>query len=316
MPAIVPYGVKNPSGGNEDVTAVLLVDESGNYVPAGGAGGGGDASAANQVITNTEIGATNETAAAALNTTVGLNGLIRGFWTQIGLKADAAWTSGSGTVISLLKGIGATNETAAADPTATGGIIGVLKGLWTSYNTQSATVISKLDAIKNASEDPSAVSIDGRVNGWGFDIVVVPTVTNGAYSANDIVGGLITVANAARIADEQIILTDVQIALKAAVTSAFTVIILEADPTNTTKTDNAAYSLNAADVFKVRRTIPSTAFTLSDHGTPNTYWASGLNCVMSPAAGARTIYALIIDGTGFTLTSTSDLQIRFCGVGV
>jgi hypothetical protein len=42
-----------------------------------GGGSGGDASAANQVITNSEIGATNESAAATDTSTSGLNGLIK-----------------------------------------------------------------------------------------------------------------------------------------------------------------------------------------------------------------------------------------------
>jgi hypothetical protein len=42
-----------------------------------GGGSGGDASAANQVITNSEIGATNESAAATDTSTSGLNGLMK-----------------------------------------------------------------------------------------------------------------------------------------------------------------------------------------------------------------------------------------------
>lgn len=151
----------------------------------------------------------------------------------------------------------------------------------------------------------------GQISGHSFDVVVTPTVTNGAYSAGDIVGGLIEVA-AARVANGKVTLQSVQISLKAAVTPSLKVIILSADPTDgpTTTTDNAAYSLNAADVFKVQAVV--TGFALTDHGTPNTYEIHSLNRILTCDASSK-FYALIVDATGITLTSTSDLQIRFTG---
>lgn len=148
-----------------------------------------------------------------------------------------------------------------------------------------------------------------QVKGGNFVVSVTPTVTNGAYSAGDIVGALIEPV-LGRAASSYITLQSIIIALKAAVTSNLTVVIFSADPSSTTKTDNAAYSLNAADAFKVRAVV--TSFTLTDHGTPNTYQANGLNLVLQTDASQK-IQCLILDGTGFTLTSTSDLQITFTG---
>jgi hypothetical protein len=149
----------------------------------------------------------------------------------------------------------------------------------------------------------------GAIGGKSFDVAVTPTVTNGAYSAGDIVGGLIEVT-AGRVANGTVTLQSVGVHLKSAVTSNLTVILFSADPSATTKTDNAAYSLNAADVFKVRSVV--AGFILTDHGTPNTYGAHSLNRILTTDA-SRKFYALILDGTGFTLTSTSDLQIHFTG---
>lgn len=149
----------------------------------------------------------------------------------------------------------------------------------------------------------------GQISGHSFDVVVTPTVTNGAYSAGDIVGGLIEVA-AGRVANGKVTLQSVEVHLKADATSTLTVVLFSADPSSTTKTDNASYSLNAADVFKVRSVV--SGFALTDHGTPNTYGVHSLNRVITTDANSK-FYALILDGTGFTLTSTSDLQIRFTG---
>lgn len=155
-------------------------------------------------------------------------------------------------------------------------------------------------------------TVNALVSGWGFDVVVAPTVTAGAYSAGDIVGGLLTFDNVAQQPGQPVVITGAQVALKAAVVPALTLILFSADPTNTTKTDNAAYSLNAADTFKVLAAIPIS--TLYDHGTPNVYSADGLNLVAQPVA--RAIYGLLVDGTGVTLASTSDVQVRLRGIGV
>ncbi len=145
----------------------------------------------------------------------------------------------------------------------------------------------------------------------GFDVTVTPTVTSGAYSAGDIMGGLLTfptgMGNGAAV-----IVNEVQVALKAAVTPSLTLVLLTADPTSTTKTDNAAYSLNAADAFKVRATIPVS--TLYDHGTPNTYRSGPVNIVAKPVGDSDNLYGILIDATGVTLTSTSDVQVRLSGV--
>ena len=143
----------------------------------------------------------------------------------------------------------------------------------------------------------------------GFDVPVTPTVTSGAYSAGDIMGGLLSFPTGTIGA---VIVNEVQVMLKAAVTPSLNFVLLTADPTSTTKTDNAAYSLNAADAFKVRKTIPVS--TLYDHGTPNEYSSGGVNIIVTPGGGSDILYGLLIDGTGVTLTSTSDVQVRLTGV--
>lgn len=150
--------------------------------------------------------------------------------------------------------------------------------------------------------------------GAPFDVAVVPTVTAGAYSAGDIMGALMSFQVSANA--RPVVLQEVQVALKAAVTPSLTLIVLNGDPTNTTKTDNAAYSLAAADTFLVRAALPINALGgyLTDHGTPNTIRVGNLAIPMAPSA-AGILYALLIDNTGVTLTSTGDVQVRLCGVG-
>lgn len=143
----------------------------------------------------------------------------------------------------------------------------------------------------------------------GFDVTVTPTVTNGAYSAGDIMGALMSFPTGTTGA---VIVNEISVMIKAAVAPTLNFVLLTADPTSTTKTDNAAYSLNAADAFKVRKTIPVT--TLYDHGTPNEYSSGGINLVVTPGNSSDILYGLLIDGTGVTLTSTGDVQVRMTGI--
>ena len=156
----------------------------------------------------------------------------------------------------------------------------------------------------------------GVMNGHGFDIVVAPTVTSGAYSGGDIVGGVLTFPVGDGI-NSVVVVTGVTVAVKAAVTSALKLVLFNANPTGTTTTDNAAYSLAVADVLKVVGVIDFTASSalLTDHGTPNTYSVTNVNITCMTERGTTAIYGLLIDGTGWTLTSTADIQVRLVGVG-
>lgn len=185
--------------------------------------------------------------------------------------------------------LGAKADAAVTNPASSGSLIALAKGLLTYLSGYLTT------------------------RGYGFDVAVTPTVTAGAYSAGDIMGALMTFA-VARANDEPVVITGVQVVCKAAVTPALTLVLLNANPTSTTKTDNSAWSLNAADAFKVIGAVALTS-SWTDHGTPNSIRADNLNIVAEPASGTQNIYGILVDGTGVTLTSTSDIQVRLRGVG-
>lgn len=145
----------------------------------------------------------------------------------------------------------------------------------------------------------------------GFSIVTQPTVTSGAYSAGDIMGGLLTFTTGMK-ANRPLIINEVTVMFKSAVTPSLNFVLLTDSPTSTTTTDNAAYSLNTADAFKVRKTIAVSTFY--DHGTPNEYSTGAINLIMRPGLDSSNVYGLLIDGTGVTLTSTSDVQVRITGL--
>lgn len=164
-----------------------------------------------------------------------------------------------------------------------------------------------------ASDDPAVTALAALSQGWAFEVAVNPTVTNGAYSANDIVGGLLTFSNVARAADEHFIVTGITVICKAAVLPNWTLILANANFGGSTVTDNSALSLVSADALTVRKT--QQVGNLMDLGTPNVWSVDGLSIVMAPASGTRNIFGLLIDAVGVTLTSTSDISIVLRGVG-
>lgn len=156
----------------------------------------------------------------------------------------------------------------------------------------------------------------GLVSGYAFDVVDTPTVTNGAYTAGDVIGGYRTVT-LSRIADEAIIIAGVQVVFKAAVQPNIRVVLFGATP-DATLSDNGAYTLSAANSLTVRRTLSSVSLgaTYNSHGTPKSIsLVPALPIVMNPISGGRTIGYYLIDDSGITLTSTSDVQVRFSGIG-
>lgn len=156
------------------------------------------------------------------------------------------------------------------------------------------------------------------MSGFGFDVVVAPTVTAGAYSAGDIMGGLMTFTIPNVPNGGYLLLNELQFSFKAAVTPSLQAVIFNSDPTSTTQTDNAAYSLHASDAFKVRAALPVNALGgyLTDHGTPNTIRLPNVNIVMKANGATRNIYMLLIDLTGVTLSAVTDLQVRIAGTGI
>lgn len=149
----------------------------------------------------------------------------------------------------------------------------------------------------------------------GFDVTDVPTTTNGAYSAGDVVGGYRTVT-LARANDKPILIMGVNVTFKAAVQPNIRVVLFGGTP-GASLADNAAYSLSAADALLVRRTLSSTILSASynSHGTPKQIALIPPQPIfMKPISGGKTVGYYLIDDSGVTLTSTTDVQVRFTGL--
>jgi hypothetical protein len=135
--------------------------------------------------------------------------------------------------------------------------------------------------------DQGSVAVKG--NGDGATVTL--TVTNGAYSIGDAVGGLITFANAVSVNGKSAYLDS--IVLTGAVALAYELWLFNADLA-TPAADNAAMALAAADFPKVLGVIPISA---ADWFTANAgYLAAcvrGIGLKVKAAAGVTSIYGYL-----------------------
>lgn len=148
-----------------------------------------------------------------------------------------------------------------------------------------------------------------------YSAAITPTITvstSPAYSANDVVGGKITITNAAPVEGGGARLRSFILLDKDNKTAAnWTIWFFNADPSGSTVTDNGALGIVDADAAKlVGRLSIATADLVADAGAA---WKvapkTGLDLSMQCASGSRNLFMVMtMDGTP-TYTATTDIQV-------
>lgn len=222
---------------------------------------------------------------------------------------NVAITAGSGTNIAS-DDIGGVQFqrvklTAGTDGTNTGDLAG-------------RTVTS---ALASTGATDVAVYVDPRVQRQIF--TVTPTISNGvAYTSGDYLGGLNTVANAARFSGGGGVITSVTVLDKTqAQRSAFDIVLFNSAITATT--DNGAWAVSDADMAKCIGVISvlTTDYNTAFPGTPlnsvafkpdtKTNTLPQAMAIPYYCSGGTSLYVqLLVRGTP-TYTSTSDLVLQF-----
>jgi hypothetical protein len=168
----------NPAGIPQDAQGVVLIDTTGQPYNASAGGGGGDATAANQVTTNTEIGGVTETAPATDIASSGLNGRLQRIAQRLSTMIAAHPAALGGTTAAASFPVvlssdgpfatqtGSVTETAPATDTASSGLNGRLQRI--------AQRVTSLIALM-----PTALGAGGglKVDGSGTALPVSGTVS-------------------------------------------------------------------------------------------------------------------------------------------
>lgn len=207
-------------------------------------------------------------------------------------------------VTRIIPGTGTTNLGKAEDDAHTSGDVGVLA---LAVRRDSATVGSGTDG------DISTLNVDAQGRQWvrpapvQVRISVTPTVsTTPAYTSGDVVGGLQTISNAARISGgsgiiQSIIVVDKTQAQRAAMD------ILFFDRSVTVAADNAAVATSDGDMANILGVVSIGPYNTAWPGTPLNSVSTLLNVGLPFVLNGTDLYAVaVVRGTP-TYTSTSDL---------
>jgi hypothetical protein len=242
--------------------------------------------------------------------------------------ANYAMTQGSGTtfgsiVVSTVHYV----QMLSCDPatpsqcgavTATGGQI-------VDVATSSNQLHTDLAAINSTAGAPLAAGENhvGEIGSNQIKVDVAQTVTASAYSSGNALGGLMTIANAARnsgaagTAGTGGIVTGMQLNSKALQSGVqVDVFYFDANPTGSTCTDKTAFVIANADFNKVVgiQSIPSTPANGAGWFGATTTGAVGIPSyfpVTYDLASSTSIFACAVVRAAITPGSTSDISFKF-----
>jgi hypothetical protein len=283
---------------------------------------------------------------------------VDGWDATLGSTGDTAWSgSGSASGISILKGIYAAAKSGTGSFGSAMSTSGVAVGLfdgtnmirpkgdetlgaWANLKGVGGTAVDTNSGNKSAGTQRFVLATDqptmtnpqpvtpqateshlGEVGGNQIRVDVAQTVTASAYSAGNAVGGLMTIAGAARVSGSLGasgtggILQQVVMNSKSVQTAQMDVFIFNSNPTSSTCTDKTAFVLATADFDKV-------VGVASIPGAPanNSGWFSGGTGSVGQAnnlamafdlSSATSLYACAVTRGTPTFAATSDISLKY-----
>lgn len=145
----------------------------------------------------------------------------------------------------------------------------------------------------------------GEVGGADVIISQTPTVTAGAYSANDAVGGMLTFANAARASGLGGIIKSVVIVDDAGQDAETELWLF--DTTITAVGDNAGFTQTEAELHTVVAVISSTEGTWRASGTPS---VCDIECSRGYTCTGTSLFGQLVTRGTPTEVATDDITVR------
>lgn len=140
-------------------------------------------------------------------------------------------------------------------------------------------------------------------------LTVTPTISTGAYTAGDAVGGLQTLSGAGRSGIGSGLIQNIAIDDLDSESADIDIVVFTSNPTATTVTDNAALDINDADLSKVICVISITSDALfADNATSS---LRNVGCSFRGDIETGTIYVAAVTRSTPTYTTTADLIFRY-----
>jgi hypothetical protein len=134
----------------------------------------------------------------------------------------------------------------------------------------------------------------------------VPVTAAGTYATADVVGTLMTISNAARFSGGSGVIENIVVNDKANVISNLDLVLFRANPTASTFTDNAAYTVNVADWDKI---VAAANINSSFAAAGNLSLQNRPSPGISFVASTTDLYGVFVCRTSFVLASATDLML-------
>lgn len=228
-------------------------------------------------------------------------GIIYGKKATTGVSDTATYkistqSTGGGTSIADTVNIGKIGNN-----TVTGGAGNVAAG---SQRVTIATDDANLAAIKTAIE-----LLDNAV-GQTRTVSISPTVDTDAYTANDIVGGKLTITNAARTSGGSGVILGVTLIDMSKQDVEYDIFIFEQDPTNGTYTDDLTIDIHDTDADFLVGHITISPGHYADAADNSVATVNNINLPFT-ASGSANLYAIAVTRGTPTYAAATDVQLRF-----
>jgi hypothetical protein len=154
-------------------------------------------------------------------------------------------------------------------------------------------------------------SLDGSVaqafEGSTVQLSATPTMQAAAYVTGNVIGGLISLANAVRAPGSGLI-QSVTVTFQSGVEPSLDIVFFDGNPTNSTITDKTAIALAAADLGSVAAVAHLSDWTLLAASTMAFGQAQTITQPFAIPSGT-TLYAAVVSRSSVTLGATNDMQI-------
>jgi hypothetical protein len=249
-----------------------------------------------------------------------------------GVTTDAASTAGgTGTqsaklrlMTTQLNSLALNQSSQITQETATAAALGTTADAVCGSATGTCTLAALVKFLNNAATaaTPAGENHIGEIASNQIKVQVAQTVTAAsAYAAGNAIGGLQTIAGAARVsgslgaAGTGGILTGLMMNSKSLQTTQVDVFLFDANPSGSTCTDKTAFSLATADFDKVIGvvTIPGTAANGAGWyaGTVGSTGVATYYPVTYDLASASSIFACAVTRGTPTYTATTDVSFKY-----
>lgn len=177
-----------------------------------------------------------------------------------------------------------------------------------THNTQGSVIFEN----GKGGTAVAALRADGTeglaATGYATTASQTPTITAGAYTALDAVGGLLTFANVARVSGGTVMIHSVTVTDLADVKAALTLVLF--DRTFTATSDNDAFDVADADLPNIVGIVPISSSDYADFND-NAAAVKGSLGIVATLNGTSLFGQLMLPaGSAPTYASTSDLTVK------